>query len=93
MELAVLFGVRKTLRKAEHDADVTKAAEAHSKKEKRKAARRAQKGRKGKENGEKVADTKEDDDIPNTNPPAYDLEGYVADPPREHVPTVDTKST
>jgi hypothetical protein len=92
VELAVLFGVRKTLRKAEHDADITKAAEASSKKEKRKAARRAQKGRKGQENEEK-ADTKEDDDIPNSNPPAYDLEGYVADPPREHVPTVDSRST
>lgn len=90
MELAVLFGVRKKLRKVEHDADITKAAEASSKKEKRKAARRAQKGRKGKETGEKTG-TKEDHDIPNSNPPAYDLEGYVADPP--HVSVVDNKST
>lgn len=92
VELAVLFWVRKKVRKAEHDADITKAAEASSKKEKRKAARQGRKGRKGKETGEKT-DTKVDNDTPNSNPPAYDLEGYVADPPREHVPTVDSKST
>lgn len=64
----------------ERDADITKAAEARSKKEKRKAARQGQKG-------EEKTDTKEDDHIPDPNPPAYDLGRYVADSPR------DSKST
>jgi hypothetical protein len=92
VELAVLLGVRKKLRKEEYEAHITKAAEARSKKEQRKASRQGQKGKKG----EEKTDTKEDDHIPDPNPPAYDLEGYVADPPREHVLTVlavDSKST
>lgn len=92
LELAVLFSVRKKLQKEENNAEIAKAAEASAKKGKGKAtARQGQKGTKGKENQEKI-NTKEEDDTPNLNPPAYDLEGYVAELPREHIPTVDPKS-
>jgi len=77
VELGVLFFVRKKLRKEEHDADITKAAEARSKKEKRKAARRGQKAKKGEE-GRENAVLKEDENIPSSHPPAYGLS--VADP-------------
>ena len=72
VELGVLFFVRKKLRKEERDADITKAAEAISKKEKRKAARGAQKAKKGEE-GRKKAVLEEDESIPSPHPPAYAL--------------------
>jgi len=69
LELAVLFDVRKKLRKSEHDAEIVKAAEKSSKKQKQQAAaKQGQKGKKGEETrSREKTDTKGDVDVPNSN--------------------------